>query len=591
MGTSRAWDGLVAEFLECHDNRWNAALHMITTPLGLLGVLSLVAIAHPAVAFGLAGLYAASLLGRVPLRVWIVTTLLGFGLAAVAAVAGLSWPWGVGMLVVGYGGQEVAHWITGERTFQSTYEREPGALRNLAVHSWMLLPLVIVAFARHLSVLRMFLPTLKVVYGHLDSEERHQDLRLIRDWVAAENPTPEHTTHWWFHDTPRQVEVALQRVAHDDYILELMREAHPGYEIEVVHEMNEIYVAGPEKDMTSDTVFYTAHVDGPFAVWPFCAVYRSLVAVTPNERVETCFVHPTAEAEPLGYTLTTGDFLAFDFNRELHLIRNLPEKHNEEQRCVLKVHYVAYPKGLAPYGRLLARLTGIYDQWARNLFLSTLTPSTAWEKLKANVVVSTTKLFDGVTRHVGWGNLLYVLLLGLASLATGSLLPLLVGASFVHYLLYLGVFEYRRGINFGKFKRDAMFFKAVSYTMLIGLYVATFSFDPLSLVLMGVGYGIATAATAALGVDRTWFGVELGQLPPKRVTGFPYNVLPHPMILGGIVGLLGFYVHDELRALYPWLVPVHIGFYLLHMVQEMTDTASTANRPTASDVQPGATQA
>ena len=124
-----------------------------------------------------------------------------------------------------------------------------------------------------------------------------------------------------------------------------------------------------------------------------------------------------------------------------------------------------------------------------------------------------------------------------------------------------------------------MFFKAVAYAQLIALYLYTFSFDPLSWAFMAVGYGIATAATVALGVDRTWFGVELGQMPPKRIEAFPYNVLPHPMILGGIIGLLGFHLHAPFRELVPWLVPVHIAFYLLHMVQEMTDEAPTANRP------------
>ena len=55
------------------------------------------------------------------------------------------------------------------------------------------------------------------------------------------------------------------------------------------------------------------------------------------------------------------------------------------------------------------------------------------------------------------------------------------------------------------------------------------------------------------------------------------------MIVGGIVGLLGFHVQDGFRELVPWLVPAHIGFYVMHMVQEMTDTAPRANREDVSD--------
>ena len=369
-----SWDRLVHEFVVCHRKGLNATLHLVTTPLGLWGFLALVAAAHPVIAFLLALVYAASLLGRVPLRIWLATTLVVLGLAALSVAVPLSWPWALGFIVVGYVGQEAAHFVTGERTYQSTYQRDSGALPHLLVHTWLLLPLVITAFARHLGFVQGLLPRVRVVHGRLTESERLEDIQAVREWVAKENPTPEHTTHWWFHDTPRNVNVALQRIAHDRYVLDLFREAHPGCEVEVVHEMNEVYVAGPEKERTSDTVFYTPHVDGPFAVWPFARVYRSLVGITENTRVETLFVHPTDEGEPLAYTLTRGDFLAFDFNRELHFIRNLPERSDPEQRCVLKAHYVVYPKGMAAYGRLLARLTGFYDQRARELFLATLAP-------------------------------------------------------------------------------------------------------------------------------------------------------------------------------------------------------------------------
>ena len=41
-------------------------------------------------------------------------------------------------------------------------------------------------------------------------------------------------------------------------------------------------------------------------------------------------------------------------------------------------------------------------------------------------------------------------------------------------------------------------------------YISNFEFDPISLVMIFAGYGIATAAGLALGLDRTYFGVELG---------------------------------------------------------------------------------
>lgn len=57
------------------------------------------------------------------------------------------------------------------------------------------------------------------------------------------------------------------------------------------------------------------------------------------------------------YTLTDGDVAGFDFNREIHYIKNNEGAVNAEPRITLKLHYVVYPKCLWPLGKLLALLT------------------------------------------------------------------------------------------------------------------------------------------------------------------------------------------------------------------------------------------
>ncbi len=564
------WTEQSAAFLRCHATPLNAFLHAFTTPLGLFGVALLFAELHPAVPVAVAALYAAILLFQIPARLSLVSGALTVGLAVLATFVDAPWWTGLVLLATGMGLQELAHVLSKEPTFQSTYARETGAAASWLLHTFWVLPLVVQAFGRQLAVVARFLPRVKVLFGELPN--RVADLELVGRWVEKEDPPDAHTTHWWFEDTPPEVREALARIASDEDALALFREANPGCDVAVVHEMNEIYMAGPPVEGTSDTVFYTPHVDGPFAVWPGAGVYRSLVGVTVNEQVETLFVHPTVDAKPRTYTLTKGEILAFDFNRELHFIRRKEtDAEGKQKRCVLKVHYVVYPKGMSLYGRVLAWLTGAYDRRARALFLATLTPETLWARLNAQVVLSFTSVFDLVTRHVGWGNLAYVAALGLASLAVQSPLPLLIGASFVHYLLYIFVFEFRDWISFGQFKRDAMFFKGVSYAMIAAIYLSVPELNPLSIGLVVVGYGLAAAATAALGVDRTWFGVELGQLEPKRITTFPYNVVQHPMIVGAGIGLLGIALHEPFLTSYPWLVPLHVLFYTIHLVQEATD--------------------
>lgn len=78
-------------------------------------------------------------------------------------------------------------------------------------------------------------------------------------------------------------------------------------------------------------------------------------------------------------------------------------------------------------------------------------------------------------------------------------------------------------------------------------------------------------ATRALGLKRTYFGVELGLEQPKWITEFPYGYIPHPMIVSQCVALLGFFKLAAFRSACWWLVPVHLACYMVHMMQEHFD--------------------
>ena len=47
--------------------------------------------------------------------------------------------------------------------------------------------------------------------------------------------------------------------------------------------------------------------------------------------------------------------------------------------------------------------------------------------------------------------------------------------------------------------------------------------DAVAVLTVACGFGIAIAATARLGMVRTYFGVELGFDKPRWITGFPYS--------------------------------------------------------------------
>lgn len=86
-----------------------------------------------------------------------------------------------------------------------------------------------------------------------------------------------------------------------------------------------------------------------------------------------------------------------------------------------------------------------------------------------------------------------------------------------------------------------------------------------------VGYSLSSMATKALGIDRTYFAAELGLVEPKWITQFPYGYIPHPMILSQVLALLGFMKASHFRTEWPYLIPVHVGFYVAHMLQEHFD--------------------
>lgn len=197
-----------------------------------------------------------------------------------------------------------------------------------------------------------------------------------------------------------------------------------------------------------------------------------------------------------------------------------------------------------------------------------------------------------MANEIGCHNLLYAAALFVA----GRLVHpnvFLVGTSFVHYPRYITTFYHRSSadVDPGAFKSAFLFFQAaalshVGYRYVSALLVAS---DPvgfgatteaivsLSLVLAGVSLSIL--ATKALGTNGAFLGRELGVCEMKRTAVFPYNCVPHPMIMCQLVALAGVHLLPEFRAAWPWLAPAHCAFFLVVMVQELFDVHGKAGKP------------
>ena len=144
-----AYADLAVRFRAYHTNSLNVALHMITTPVGIVAALVMLrqAINVEYAYEALVGAYVISLFVALKnVGLWVATAAWMAGLVAVAEVLAPSFSNtdALKLMAVGYVGQELAHVVTGEKTFQSTYQfKTPSWPMLLLEHTYFLLPLCI----------------------------------------------------------------------------------------------------------------------------------------------------------------------------------------------------------------------------------------------------------------------------------------------------------------------------------------------------------------------------------------------------------------------------------------------------------------
>jgi hypothetical protein len=628
------WEELAEKFRDYHRNPANVWLHLITTPLGIYAAFCLLnkATNTTGVSAALACAYIISLLTRLPVDLVLCVCVMVFALVGLTEKVKLGWGMSLLVLAVSFVGQELAHRVTGEPTYMGSYTVGSGnsSLPNaqdwvdlFSEHTYYLLPLVldVVEADKHVprslpqpdqselsrlqGLLWVLVPFMFLCFGNfkidsdagwlplfvqrkrllmcnLGSKELRGSLSAIRKWTTDRKPSKETTTHHWYTDLEGAAREGFDAVALSKEMDSMFRAKFDSnyYAMDVLTNMNEVLVSGPVKQGTSDTVFFTKHIDGPLGLFPFCSVFRCIVGCDSAGLYTTHFNSCYDEKQVL-----TGDVLAFDFNREIHYISPAPgaaanvaklpaDQGGDGFRIVLKIHYCVYPRAYVVLGKLLGTLNTLYNMLFRRLFLATIRPSDPFSAALAQVgVVGGTIAYNFLWEHIGPANLVYVALMAFLGWAVDYRI-FLVGTSFVHYFRYIGTYFSRADVDFGVFKRDALFFKAVTLVHLAVLYGrATLSsaLDPVSIALAAAGYGISMAATGALGIDRTYFGSELGHYGYNRVSGFPYGTIPHPMIIGQVLALAGLQKQAAFRAAWPWLAPAHAALYLLHCLQEHLD--------------------
>jgi hypothetical protein len=511
----------------------------------------------------------------------------------------------IGLLCAAYVLQDMSHVYYNEPTYQAnTWGGGTvgwNEMTQFGEHVYYMIPLIISLTNDAWKHLIASLPLMLIVIGNYKITEKsaygpqgvseHTVIKgrisnmnaattTMRNFIVNKNESPATTGHWWIEDISEirdesmRISTEVQRTISKRFGL--------NYVVRNVPQMDELYTT-PSTRMgsgTSDQVFETPHIDGPFTLFPFCTLYRTIVAITPNACISTHLSHHGEHK----FTLTTGDYLGWDFNRESHFITSDPSKPNGVQRQTLKLHHVVYPKAFPTLGAVCAAVTTAYDRIFRRLFLSTISESSWLNKLSIGThMVDITCVFNVFELMLGGNSILFYTYVGLVAWIFDSYAVFLYATSFVHYMRYISTYYHRGKIHYQRFTRDCTLFKSVSIAQLFILLFRELETvkDPIEhlkkhvLVVLAIflGYSISMRAAVLLGKEGTFFGAELGIMCKQNftiITAFPYGWIPHPMIVGQIIALGGLHVLFPLKE-HPLLIPLHITLYCVHMTQEMYD--------------------
>lgn len=147
------FQAFAADFRKYHADPVNVSLHLLTTPLGIFGALSLVnSLTKHHLLSDLAVLvYVISLIHQLPVAIFLPTVCIMYMLRWFAATfySSESVLYALMFLFVGYFGQDLAHIITHEPTFQGSYDKLQGQdwANMFVAHTYFLIPLCLDAFA------------------------------------------------------------------------------------------------------------------------------------------------------------------------------------------------------------------------------------------------------------------------------------------------------------------------------------------------------------------------------------------------------------------------------------------------------------
>lgn len=169
--------------------------------------------------------------------------------------------------------------------------------------------------------------------------------------------------HMFTETFPRRQRSAVRLIREDAAILATIREQF-GKDVGItfVPNMDELYLthiqhAGGDKGLSYD------HYDGPLRFMPPGAVMiRALVCLSAASGYTTKFLTSDVSVELGKY-----QFMALDYDRELHRVEAAPSSCDDSPRILLKLHYMICPTCTDAYAAMYLDTTRFFFRLTRTL--------------------------------------------------------------------------------------------------------------------------------------------------------------------------------------------------------------------------------
>ena len=236
----------LSEFSEYHKSYTNIIIHLFTVHLGFYGLVSLLStLLGENLASILIIIYGISLyFFDISIIISLVCSISLYLILTISSFYPISMLQSLFIILISYLGQDFAHYITSEKTYQSSYINKQNYAQNFIIHNYLLLPLTIDIGLSNLDLKTLFYNSNSIINTPLDKDGRDDCMKLA-SFYRESSKTINHTIHHWYNQLPLEEKHLFLKIKNNPRIFKAFYEIYDkdSFIIEHVHEMDEVYIS------------------------------------------------------------------------------------------------------------------------------------------------------------------------------------------------------------------------------------------------------------------------------------------------------------------------------------------------------------